>query len=79
MPLCNTPFVAKLHFAQFPGPPPRVLPEMRISREPGGMPSVRSPPLNTNHPQKLSGKNQLILHVDASLTQQLRYRIALQS
>ena len=76
MPLCNTTFVAKLHFAQFPGPPPRVLVRMRNSRETG---EVLSTPSRKKQSPEFSGKNQLILHVDASLTQQPGYRVAIQS
>ena len=69
----QSPFVAKARSAQFPGPPPRVLLEVRISRETGGVPLDPFPSLA----RKLSGQNKLIPHIDAGLAQQLGDRVAL--
>ena len=73
MPLCNTPFVTKVHSARFAGFPPRdSSPECR---EAGGVQFDPFPP-----PARSSqARTSLLLHVDAGLAQQLSDRVALQS
>jgi hypothetical protein len=71
MPLCNSVCRLKYTPLSFPALPPESPPKMRISREMGGVPFNH--PFARNSRQKRSGKNKLILHIYASLAQQLGY------
>ncbi len=85
MPLCNHRVWLGALRSVFQRPPPRHLLEVRIGRKTGGVqPGPR--PQDSSKPQIASateeailGENQLFLHVDTSLAQQLGNGIAAQS